>query len=95
VRELKLQPYRAQKLTEQARTWSQEELDDALGDLFELDLLSKGIAPDGSPHSLSDDRTQLAFLAWIGKHASRGGQTPAGVRVRVGAGGGGAGVYRG
>jgi DNA polymerase III delta subunit len=95
IREMKLQPFRAQKLTEQARNWNQDELDDALSDLFELDLLSKGIAPDGSPHSLSEDRSQLAFLAWIGKHASRGGQTPAGVRVRAGAGGGGTAVYRG
>ena len=71
VRDLRLQPYRAQKLTEQARTWEQPELDDALAELFELDLLSKGIAPDGSPHSLSDDRSQLALLAWIGAHASR------------------------
>jgi DNA polymerase III delta subunit len=88
VRELKVQPYRAQKLTEQARTWDQAELDSALNDLFELDLLSKGIASDGSPRSLSEDRSQLAFVAWIGNHASRRGQTPAGVRVRDGAGGG-------
>lgn len=79
VRELKLQPFRAQKLTEQARTWEQPELDEALSDLQELDMLSKGIARDGSPHSLSEDRSQLAFLAWIGKHASRGGRAPAGV----------------
>jgi DNA polymerase-3 subunit delta len=71
VRELKLQPYRAQKLSEQARAWTQGELDDALQGLFELDLLSKGIATDGTPHSLSDDRSQLALLAWIGRHASR------------------------
>jgi DNA polymerase III delta subunit len=66
VRELKMQPYRAQKLTEQARAWEQPELDTAIAELFELDLLSKGIAPDGSPHSLSEDRSQLALLAWIG-----------------------------
>ena len=85
VREMKLQPFRAQKLSEQARTWEQHELDEALSELFELDLLSKGIAGDGSPRSLSEDRSQLALLAWIGKHASRRGQTPAGVRVRDGA----------
>ena len=66
VRELKMQPYRAQKLTEQARAWEQSELDTAIAELYELDLLSKGIAPDGSPHSLSEDRSQLALLAWIG-----------------------------
>ncbi len=70
VKELKLQPYRAQKLSEQARAWTQPELDAALEGLFELDLLSKGIARDGTPHSLSDDRSQLALIAWIGTHAS-------------------------
>ena len=70
VKELKLQPYRAQKLSEQARAWTQPELDEALQGLFELDLLSKGIATDGTAHSLSEDRSQLALLAWIGTHAS-------------------------
>jgi DNA polymerase III delta subunit len=79
VRELKLQPFRAQKLTEQARTWEQRALDAALTDLLELDLLSKGVAADGSPRSLSEDRSQLAFLAWIGEHASRSGRASAGV----------------
>jgi DNA polymerase III delta subunit len=75
IREMKLQPFRAQKLTEQARTWQQSELDRALGDLYELDLLSKGIAADGSPHSLSDDRSELALLAWLGEHVGRVGGT--------------------
>jgi DNA polymerase III delta subunit len=79
VKELKMQPFRAQKLSEQARTWTQEELDDALKDLYELDLLTKGISPDGSPHSLSDDRSSLALLAWIGGHAN--------LRRKVGVGG--------
>ena len=70
IKELKMQPFRAQKLSEQARTWTQEELDDALQALYELDLLTKGIAPDGSPHSLSDDSSSLALLAWIGGHAN-------------------------
>ncbi|MEA2677711.1 MAG: hypothetical protein QOJ81_1852, partial [Chloroflexota bacterium] len=70
VRELKMQPYRAQKLAEQARTWSQEDLDAALQALYELDLLTKGIALDGSPHSMSEDRSNLALLAWIGAHAN-------------------------
>ena len=73
VREMKLQPFRAQKLAEQARTWSAAELDDALTDLYELDLLSKGIASDGSPHSLSDDRSELALVAWLGEHVGRAG----------------------
>jgi len=75
VRELKLQPFRAQKLTEQARTWQQPELDAALSALLELDMLSKGIAVDGSPMTISEDRSQLALIAWIGTHVSRGGET--------------------
>ena len=71
VRELKLQPFRAQKLAEQARTWRQDELDQALAALLELDMLSKGIAPDGSPMTISDDRSQLALIAWIGTHVMR------------------------
>ena len=38
--------------------------------LYELDLLTKGIALDGSPRSLSEDRSNLALLAWIGAHAN-------------------------
>jgi hypothetical protein len=73
VRELRLQPFRAQKLTEQARTWQQSELDEALSALLELDMLSKGIAVDGSPMTISDDRSQLALIAWIGRHVARNG----------------------
>ena len=74
VRALKLQPFRAQKLAEQAARWDAESLETALAALLDLDLLSKGIAPDGSPRSLSDDRSRLALLAWIGERVSgRGG----------------------
>ena len=50
----------------------------ALNDLYGLDLLSKGIADDGSPHSLSDDRSELALIAWLGEHVGRvgGGTRP-------------------
>ena len=68
-----MQSYRVQKLSEQARTWQSHELDEALQDLYELDLLSKGIAHDGSPHSLSEDRSELALLAWLGEHVGRAG----------------------
>ncbi len=77
VREMKLQPFRAQKLTEQARTWSATELDEALNDLNALDLLSKGIAQDGSPHSLSDDRSELALVAWLAEHTDRAASSSA------------------
>ncbi len=73
VRELKLQPFRAQKLTEQARAWRQDELDVALSALLELDMLSKGIARDGSPATISEDRSQLALIAWIATHIARNG----------------------
>lgn len=72
LRELKLQPYRAQKFAEQARTWQQPELDAALAALLDVDMLSKGIAPDGSPRTVSDDRSQLALMAWIGTSVARG-----------------------
>jgi DNA polymerase III delta subunit len=78
VRELRLQPFRAQKLTEQARTWQQPQLDQALSALLELDMLSKGIGPDGSPMTISDDRSQLALIAWIGTHIARTSATRAG-----------------
>lgn len=71
VRELRMQPFRIQKLAEQARAWRQDELDDALSELLELDLLSKGIASDGSPKTVSDDRSQLALIAWIGTSVAR------------------------
>ena len=73
VRELKLQPFRAQKLAEQARAWQADELDNALIQLYELDLLSKGIADDGSPRSLSEDRSELALLGWLAEHVGRAG----------------------
>lgn len=74
VRVLKLQPYRAQKLAEQAARWDAESLDGALADLLEIDLLSKGINADGSPRSMSDDRSRLALVGWIGERVSgRGG----------------------
>ena len=73
VRELKLQPFRAQKLAEQARAWQQPELDGALAALLDVDMLSKGIASDGSPRTVSDDRSQLALIAWIGTSVARSG----------------------
>jgi DNA polymerase III delta subunit len=77
VRETKLHPFVAQKLTEQARAWRQEELDQALSGLLELDLLSKGIASDGSPRTVSDDRAQLALIAWIATSVARGAESRA------------------
>jgi DNA polymerase III delta subunit len=71
VRALKVQPFRAQKLAEQARAWPIGELESALAALLDVDLLSKGITPDGSPRSLSDDRSRLALLAWAVERTAR------------------------
>ncbi|HUG48473.1 MAG TPA: DNA polymerase III subunit delta [Candidatus Limnocylindria bacterium] len=73
VRVLKVQPFRAQKLAEQARAWQAAQLEAALTSLLELDLLSKGIASDGSPRSLSEERSRLALLAWLGEEVARRG----------------------
>ncbi|HVM29795.1 MAG TPA: hypothetical protein VM305_03380 [Candidatus Limnocylindrales bacterium] len=68
---LKLQPFRAQKLVEQARTWQQDQLDRALVELLDLDMLNKGIADDGGPRSLSDGASRLFLLAWLGGTVKR------------------------
>lgn len=65
MRAMKLQPYRAQKLEEQARRWKADELVEALEGLLELDLASKGIALDGSARQSSDGRTALGFQQWL------------------------------
>lgn len=71
VRELKLQPYRAQKLAEQAGAWAPAELDGALDGLLELDLASKGISLDGGSRAMSDARSALGLQAWIAGSIAR------------------------
>jgi DNA polymerase III delta subunit len=71
VRIMKLQPFRAQKLVEQARTWSIGDLEAALAGLLDLDLQSKGISRDGSTVQMSDARSALELQAWIAVHTSR------------------------
>lgn len=71
VRELKMQPFRAQKLAEQAGTWSATELGHALEGLLELDLASKGISLDGTPRSMSDARSALGLQAWLAGSVAR------------------------
>lgn len=68
---LKLQPFRAQKLAEQASTWTLGELEAALEGLLALDLESKGIALDGSTLSLSEDRSALALEVWFVERVGR------------------------
>jgi DNA polymerase-3 subunit delta len=62
VRTLGLKPFRAEKLVEQARTWTQPELDAALDGLVELDATVRG-AP-GTPSGEAQRR--LAFVLWVG-----------------------------
>ncbi|MEX1335190.1 MAG: DNA polymerase III subunit delta [Candidatus Limnocylindrales bacterium] len=69
VKELKLQPFRAKKLAEQARAWSATALDAALVELLALDLRSKGIALDGSSLQMSESIDALAVQTWIARHA--------------------------
>jgi DNA polymerase III delta subunit len=75
VRQMGLQPFRAQKLSEQAVTWSMPELEGALEGLVELDLRSKGITLDGSTAQMSETRDGLALQIWLAEHVRphRGG----------------------
>ncbi|MFL5679907.1 MAG: DNA polymerase III subunit delta [Chloroflexota bacterium] len=67
VRTLGLKPFRAEKLVEQARTWTQPELDAALHGLVELDAAIRG-AP-GAP--VTDAQRRLAFVLWVGDSVGR------------------------
>jgi DNA polymerase III delta subunit len=68
VRTLKLNPYVAEKLAEQARTWSLPELDAALDGLLELDATLKGHAGGG------DLRRRAAVSLWITERVRRPSQ---------------------
>lgn len=70
VRAMKVQPFRAQKLEEQARRWSAEGLGLALDGLLELDLASKGIALDGSTRQATEPRTSLHLQQWLAESLS-------------------------
>ena len=71
VRELKMQPFRAEKLVTQAGRWTAPELDEGLEGLLVLDLAGKGIAADGGPAASSDDVAALALQAWIAAAVAR------------------------
>jgi len=75
VKALKLQPFRAQKLAEQASTWTALELEAALAGLVELDLRSKGISTDGSTVQMSDERDALAVSLFLAEHTATHGGT--------------------
>ncbi len=65
VRLMGMQPYRAQKLAEQAAAWRLQELEGALEGLLELDLATKGIALDGRTQTISDERSALELDLWL------------------------------
>lgn len=69
VKDLKLQPFRAQKLSEQARRWSLGALEEALQDLLTLDLRSKGISLDRATLQMSPSIDALALQTWLARHA--------------------------
>jgi DNA polymerase III delta subunit len=75
VRVMKLQPFRAQKLVDQARIWTLTELESALEGLLDLDLQSKGISRDSSTVQMSDARDGLALQVWISAYVPGSGQT--------------------
>lgn len=66
VRSMKLQPFRAQKLVEQARAWTLPELEAALEGLLELDVAIKGA--DG--RTVTDAQRRLAFALWIAERVA-------------------------
>lgn len=67
VRTLKLNPYRAERLAEQARTWALPELDAALADLLVLDqeLKDRG----------GDAHRRVSVALWIAEHVRRPGSS--------------------
>ena len=71
VKVMKLQPFRAQKLSEQAVTWTADALVEALDGLLELDLHSKGISLTGATMHMDDARDALGLQLWIAEHATR------------------------
>lgn len=71
VRAMRLQPFRAQRLAEQAATWTTAELDGAVEGLLAVDLASKGIGEDGGPAPTSDERGRLALDLWLTERVAR------------------------
>ena len=71
VRAMRLQPFRAQRLAEQAATWTTAELDAAVEGLVAVDLASKGIGEDGGPAPTSEERGRLALDLWLAERVAR------------------------
>jgi hypothetical protein len=64
VRELRLNPYRAEILFRQAMAWEPTELQTALESLLEVDLASKGLAADAR-HGAGGMSGPLALALWL------------------------------
>lgn len=73
ARLMKLQPFRARKLEEQAARWTIEGLVRSMSLLLGLDLASKGISLDGSTRQMSDARTALAVERWLAETIASSG----------------------
>ncbi len=65
VRTLGQKPYRIEKLAEQARRWTPEELEAALEGVLELDVRLKGVDP------ATDAQRRLAVTLWLAEHVAR------------------------
>jgi len=70
IRAMRLAPFRAQKLSEQASTWDARSLDRALLGLVELDLRSKGISLTGGAVRMDDEIDALGLQLWIAEHVA-------------------------
>ncbi len=66
VQSMKLKPFRAERLVEQARTWTLPELDAALEGLVELDATLRG-SPGNPSH---EAQRRLAFSLWVGERVA-------------------------
>lgn len=66
VRTLKLNPYRAERLAEQARAWALPELDAALAGLLELD----GVLKEGG-----ESRRRVSVALWLAEFVRRRGRS--------------------
>jgi DNA polymerase III delta subunit len=73
VRILKLKPYRAEKLVEQARTWTPDELARALEGLLEVDAIVRGA--DGAH---DEAQQHLALTLWVAERVGRPAEASAG-----------------
>jgi DNA polymerase III delta subunit len=69
VQSMKLKPFRAERLVEQARTWTLPELDAALAGLVDLDAALRG-SPGNPSH---EAQRRLAFVLWVGERVGREG----------------------